>query len=181
MGYASNKRTMQTTPILQFSKELSQSFHFHNDYRSASMKTIPNTISLPKSIFAVCVCAMLSLAACGGKDSNPQPTTGGPVELPTNVLGTFTGVATYTKPGTTAIVNNSNAKATLTKTGDKTYSIMFSDNIPTITNLTFQDTGGGVYGSLGEDGTGAGVGVSAKGMAIGYTKDTAGWQFQGTK
>ncbi len=136
-----------------------------------------------KSVYHSFIYALLVMTACGGKDNDTQPVTSGPVELPTGLLGTYTGTVTYTNTSTSPVttIAKTNATAMFAKTGDKIYSVTFSDNVPAITTLTFEAPVNGTYGSMGGDGTGAGVAVSATGTAIGYRKDPEGWQFQGKK
>ncbi len=64
--------------------------------------------------------------------------------LNADLLGTYGGVLTST--GST-IVTNTSGTATLVETSCKTYSINFSDNVPSITGIRFSDltSGDGSY------------------------------------
>ncbi len=103
------------------------------------------------------------------------------VELPSTVVGTFTGDLSYTKPGAMPISNSGDGTATLTKTGDKTYSISFSDGVPTITGLKFQSASSGSYATVASDGSTAGMTLSSNSMAVSVTKGTETWGFSGSK
>ncbi|MBC8111548.1 MAG: hypothetical protein H7Y04_10850 [Verrucomicrobia bacterium] len=118
------------------------------------------------------------LSSCGDKEESKLNNS--VVDLPSNVIGTFTGNLSYTN-GSTIIANDDDGKATVTKTGDKTYSITFSDNAPALTNLKFEAASSGSYATSGSDGSTAGMTLSSSNLSIGATKNGASWGFTGTK
>lgn len=140
------------------------------------------------SIFALLqkffVLALLcgSASACSKDDDDDNSPAGtGIAELPSNVIGTFTGQLAYTKSGSNPISNSSSGTATLSKTGDRTYSIAFSDGVPTITGLKFQTAAAGSYATVSSDGSTAGMALSSSSLSIGVTKGSETWGFTGNK
>lgn len=118
--------------------------------------------------------------ACSNDDDSASPASAY-VELPSNVVGKFTGDLSYTKPGTMPIANSGDGTATLTKTGDKTYSVSFSDGVPTITGLRFQSGTTGSYATVSSDGSTAGMTLSSNNLAVSVTKGSETWGFNGDK
>ena len=144
------------------------------------MKTTTRFPFIHKAMLFGFVCATLLFSACSDKKDNPQPANA-PVDLPSNVVGTFTGDVSYTSGSGIPIANAGDGTATLTKTGDKTYSISFSDGVPAVTNLKFKTASGGSYSSIDSDGSTAGMELSASRLSVGVTKGSQTWGFAGTK
>ncbi len=144
------------------------------------MKTMTRFTTFSKVMLFTLVCTSLIFSACSDESDDPQPANA-PVDLPSNVIGTFTGQLTYTDGGSVFIVNSEDGTATLTKTGDKTYSVSFSDDAPAITGLKFKAAAGGAYASLDSDGSASGMDISATSLSIGVTNASKNWAFTGTK
>lgn len=126
------------------------------------MKTFANTTALITLFF------VLTLAACT-KESNTVP-------LPESMVTSYTGDLSYTA-GINIIANN-NGTATIAKTGD-TYTISFSDNVPSITGIQFSLEQNGDYASVALDGSTTGISIDETTFSIGVTKDGKTWAFTG--
>lgn len=116
--------------------------------------------------------------SCSSKsnDSAPASTV---VELPAAVVTTYSGQLSYT--GSAMPIGTANGTATIANTGDKTYSIRFSDGVPALTNLKFQAVSGGSYATVGSDGSTAGLTLSPTALSIGVNRGSETWGFSGTK
>ncbi len=141
------------------------------------MKTLSIAAFAKKAVLLALICA----ASSCGKKEDAAPGGTALVELPPTVIGAFTGQLSYTSATGSSITNATDGRATLAKTGDKTYSLSFSDAVPTITNLKFQSGASGAYASVGSDGSTAGMTLSANSMTIGVSKSAENWAFTGTK
>ena len=128
----------------------------------------------PKAIVLVFAFAATS---CGSKKEETAPANAA-VELPAAVVTAYAGQLSYTG---SAIIGTSSGTATISKTGDKTYSITFSDQVPAITNLKFQSASGGNYATVGSDGSTAGMTLNSSSLNVGVTKGNETWGFSGTK
>ena len=126
---------------------------------------------------AILLALAFAAASCGSKKEETAPANS-VVELPAAVVTAYNGQLSYT--GST-IIANSNGTATITKTGDKTYSITFSDQVPALINLKFQTASGGNYATIGSDGSTAGMMLTSSALNIGVTKGSETWGFSGTK
>ncbi len=137
---------------------------------------------LQKFFVLALLCGLASACSKDDDDDNPSGTGGtGIIELPSNVIGTFTGQLAYTKTGSTPISNSGTGTATLSKTSDRTYSLTFSDGVPAITSLKFQTAAAGSYATVGSDGSTAGMALSGNSLSIGVTKGSETWAFTGIK
>ena len=129
----------------------------------------------PKVLLLVLLCT----AASCSKDKETAPASSSSiVELPSSVIGSFTGQLSYTG---SSVITTTNGQATLTRTGDKTYSLAFSDAVPAIASLRFQSSANGAYASVGNDGSTTGMVLSATSLTIGVTKGSETWAFTGNK
>ncbi|GAA4039079.1 hypothetical protein GCM10022409_25890 [Hymenobacter glaciei] len=126
---------------------------------------------------AILLAFALAAASCSSKKEETTPTST-TVELPAAVIATYGGQLSYTG---SSIIGSSNGTATISKSGDKTYSITFSDRVPAITNLKFQSASGGNYATVGSDGSTAGMTLTSSDLNIGVTKGSETWGFSGTK
>ena len=88
---------------------------------------------------AILLAFALTAASCGSKKEETAPASSA-VELPAAVVTAYAGQLSYTG---SSLIGTSNGTATISKTGDRTYSITFSDQVPAITNLKFQSASGG--------------------------------------
>ena len=126
---------------------------------------------------AVLLAFALAAASCGSKKEETAPANTA-VELPAAVVTAYAGQLSYSG---SSIVGTANGTATISKTGDKTYSITFSDQVPAITNLKFQSASGGNYATISSDGSMAGMTLTSSSLNIGATKGSETWGFSGTK
>ncbi|WP_299889140.1 hypothetical protein [uncultured Lacinutrix sp.] len=80
---------------------------------------------------------LLSLTSCSKNDDNVLEAVTN--NLPSSVLRTYTGPLSYTADGEEEIINN---PATATISGSNgVYSISFSNDIPSLTGLSFERVG----------------------------------------
>lgn len=126
---------------------------------------------------AILLAFALAAASCGSKKEDTAPANS-VVELPAAVVTAYAGQLSYTG---SSIIGTSNGTATISKTGDKTYSITFSDQVPAITNLKFQSASGGNYATVSSDGSTAGMTLTSSALSVGVTKGSETWGFNGTK
>ena len=126
---------------------------------------------------AILLAFALVAASCSSKKEETAPAST-VVELPATVIATYDGQLSYTG---SSIIGNSSGTATISKTGDKTYSITFSDRVPALTNLKFQTASGGSYATVSSDGSTAGMTLTSSTLNIGVTKGSETWGFSGTK
>jgi len=127
--------------------------------------------------FIVIVLIGFSLDACKKSDT-PTPTE---VELPENIIGTFRADCLYYTNGSNNMSTCSGAVATLIDTGNDTYSITFSNNVPALVNLKFEVDNNGNYVSVDIDGSTAGITLSAYDLNVGVNKTSESWRFLGYK
>ncbi len=140
------------------------------------MKTFVASVALKATFFAALL-MLVAFTSCSNDKDDPAP---GVVELPSEVIGVFTGNLSYTGSNGT-IVSNEDGTATVTKTGDKTYSIAFSDGVASITNLKFKKSSDNAYASVGENGSISGMTLSASDLNVGVTANGSIWGFAGSK
>ncbi|MHA7058844.1 hypothetical protein ACWGOQ_0016590 [Aquimarina sp. M1] len=88
-------------------------------------------------IFILCFTVGMIFTSCSGDDDGDSNSSSDAVELPTNLLGTYTGGLIATD------VDNDLGTATLVESGSRVYTINFSDNVTSITNIIFTDIGNG--------------------------------------
>lgn len=98
-------------------------------------------------IFSLCFTLIILFVSCSSdNDSNENNTdnsTNSFVEIPSSLLGTYTGGVNESGGLASVGVDNELGTATLIASNSKTYSINFSDNVPSITNIKFVDIGNG--------------------------------------
>jgi len=131
---------------------------------------------------------LVAFSSCGkDEDTNPSPdkdpdTIEDPVPLPAPVTTIYEGELTYTPPtGSTDLpIFTDNATATIEENGD-TYTIRFSDNVPSLSNLKFKRDGDEEYASISDSGVLTGVSIDGDDLDIGATLSGETWAFSGSK
>ena len=98
--------------------------------------------------------------------------------IPASIETVYTGILTYSGSNGDLIENN-NGTATITKNGS-TYSITFSDNVPSISGLKFKDNNGS-YATIGTSGSQAGININGDNIEISVSEDGNNWAFSGAK
>ena len=121
---------------------------------------------------------VFAASACGSKKDDSAPASV-VVELPAAVVSTYSGQLSYTSAASP--IGTANGRATIAKTGDKTYSITFSDGVPALTGLKFQTATGSSYATVASDGSTAGMTISPTTLNVGVTKGSETWGFSGDK
>ena len=86
------------------------------------------------NVFVLCLFALLSFSSCSDDDNDDcNPAL---AELSSDATGAYTGILTFNG---TQVVNQSGT-ATITESSCKTYTISFSDDVPSITDAQFIGT-----------------------------------------
>lgn len=96
--------------------------------------------------------------------------------LPNATVGEYEGELTYN--GSSVITTQ--GTATITSTGDKTYKITFSDDVPAITNVKFS-VAGDTYTSVSVSGSTGAITVTGSSLSVGITAGEGTWAFAGDK
>ncbi len=136
------------------------------------------TLNLKSFALIVSTLICLTLFSCK-KDEVPTDTNNNTtVTIPASSLTSYTGALNYTST-TGQVVNEPNATATIEKNGS-TYSISFSDNVPTISSLEFKDEDG-EYASLSSSNSMSGIVIDGDDLDIGATNNGNTWAFSGSK
>ncbi|MBW1298186.1 hypothetical protein [Aquimarina litoralis] len=122
----------------------------------------------------ILVLSVLFMSSCGNDDD------GTPVDafvtLPSSLVTTFDGELTYTPANGMGIVAGVDGTATISGSGN-TYTISFSDGVPSITGLRFIGSGNGSYATVGTDGSAAGITIENDELTIGATISGNAWAF----
>lgn len=132
------------------------------------MKTIQQ---ISKVIMAFAFILFLSCS----KDENGVPDGAKFVELPASLTTSYNGILQY-NVNQTPQVTESNATATLTKTGDKVYKVTFSNNVPEIGGLRFIENNG-TFDSASGSGSAEGISLRSGDLSVGITNGDKQWQF----
>lgn len=114
------------------------------------------------SFFALAAVLMIGLASCS-KDTDPADTD--------VFLGTYKGNIAYVK-GLSESKSNANGSIIVSKVG-ATYSFVFSDGIPPLTGVKFEQKDDNTYVSVGDGLTGITITASTLNMLV--SKDGATW------
>lgn len=122
----------------------------------------------------------LAFLSCG-KDDEPVVQTTTYAELPSNLIGTFTGSLSYSNSDGSVTVANPNGTATISSLGSKTYKVSFSDNVPEISSLKFTTGTSGSYSSAAQDGSTAGLVLNTNSMDLSVSSGGKTWSFSGSK
>jgi hypothetical protein len=124
------------------------------------------------SLAFIFLCLMVS---CKKSDNS------GIVELPQEVLGTFTGNLTYQINGDAdSQIDNLAGTVTVTKNG-KAVKFSFSDGLPAIDNLKFRGNSGGFVSVVDEGGVAAGISITKNALNFGIDVGGKQYAFQGIK
>ena len=99
-------------------------------------------------------------------------------EIPSSIETTYRGILTYSSAAGDNKENN-NGTATISKSGS-TYTISFSDGVPSISDLKFKDNNGS-YATVGSSGSLAGINIDGNKIDISVSKDGDNWAFDGAK
>lgn len=136
-----------------------------------------------RQILVLTIASSMSFISCE-KNNDTGPGNNVPVELPAERIGTYTGqLAYYNLSSNVAVANDISGKATIEKTGDKTYRITFSDGAPIISNLKFKLVTAGSYATINADGSIAGMTLDSEDLSIAVTtaNRNENWAFTGIK
>jgi len=120
------------------------------------------------------VLSLLFLFSCA-KDPIDPPSTNEYADLPSSLVKSYTGDLSYV-PASGMLIASNNGTATISKSGD-TYTISFSDNVPSITGLNFKLDSGGSYASVSSDGSVTGISLDDEDFDIGATEGGNTWSF----
>lgn len=121
------------------------------------------------TLIALMALVFVGFSSCS-KDTAPSQT-----DL---FLGTYKGKVTYAENGVIPTITNDNGSVLVSKVGDS-YSFIFSDKIPAITNVKFEKQGD-VWVGLSTGMTGV-ISVDAHTLKIAITKDGHGWTANGKR
>lgn len=127
--------------------------------------------------FLILIISLSATLACSNKDDDAKPAAN--VTLPAAAVTTYTGSLSYSGKDGTTKTNGDEGTATITKNGN-TYTVAFSDGVPSLTGLSFAAANGN-YASVGENGSVAGISVKESMIDISVSKDGNVWGFSGTK
>jgi len=136
------------------------------------------TLSLKSSLLILITLVCLTLVSCS-KDDDPVIDPGTEVTtIPSSSLTSYSGSLNYTGSNG-QVVNSINGVATIEKDGSA-YRITFSDNVPGLGNLIFENTDG-EYTSLNSSGSMSGIVIDGEDLDIGVIHDGSSWSFSGAK
>ncbi|WP_299251386.1 hypothetical protein [uncultured Aquimarina sp.] len=122
----------------------------------------------------VLVLSVLFITSCGSDDDGVVADAF--VTLPTDLLTTYNGELTYTPGDGMGIVAGVDGTATISGSGS-TYTISFSDGVPSLTGLRFIGNGNGSYASVATDGSSAGISIESDELRIGARVGSDSWGF----
>ncbi|WP_378172839.1 hypothetical protein [Aquimarina sp. SS2-1] len=120
----------------------------------------------------VLVLSILMIASCGSDDDGAVDAG---VILPAELVTTYDGSLTYAPTNGTTIINTSGT-ATITRSGNS-YTISFSDGVPSITGVTFIQTGDTVFVSASVGTPTSGIAINDAELSVGITIDGNVWTF----
>jgi len=121
----------------------------------------------------VLVLSILFMTSCGSDDDGTEV---GVVELPAALLTSYTGNLVYTPIDGSGITENTNGTATLSRSGD-TYTVSFSDGVPSLTGITFITGSNGTFSSASAGSSSSGIVVEEDDLRIGVTISGSNWSF----
>ncbi len=138
-------------------------------------------LSVLKSVVLVTFIS-LAFSSCSNDDDEKEETPEVSFsELPSNLIGTYSGALSYTNSDGSVTIGTENGTATIASVGPKTYKVTFSDDVPEITNLKFTTEASGNFASVATDGSVAGLVLKASSMELGVTTGGNTWAFTGSK
>jgi len=97
------------------------------------MKTLQLIYSNTTKIFLLSI--IIGFISCSKDDDGGNDNSNS--SLPATLVKTYTGVLAYDDLSGSTTVANTSGTATIVSTGNNTYRINFSDNVPSITDITF--------------------------------------------
>ncbi|WP_299188872.1 hypothetical protein [uncultured Aquimarina sp.] len=120
------------------------------------------------------VLSILLISSCGSDDD------GTPAEefvtLPAQVLTSYTGNLVYTPGDGSGPIINTSGTATVAVSGN-TYTISFSDGVPSISGLVFLAGSGNNFVSASAGQSTTGISVEDGDLAVGATNNGNTWAF----
>ena len=99
-------------------------------------------------------------------------------EIPSSIEATYTGILSYSS-STGDKKENDSGTATISKNGS-TYTISFSDGVPSLSGLKFKDNNGS-YATIGTSGSLSGINIDGDKLEMSASKDGNSWAFNGEK
>jgi len=120
------------------------------------------------------VVSVLFISSCSSDDDNPVEDQF--VTLPAAVVTTYDGELTYTPASGMGLVVNEPGTATISGSGS-TYTISFSNGVPSITGLRFIGSGNGSYATVSTNGSVAGIDIENDELTVGATVGSDVWAF----
>lgn len=136
------------------------------------------TLNLKSFAITLATLFCLTLFSCQKDEVPTDNNNNTTVNIPSSSLTTYEGSLNYTS-ASGQYVSTIDATATIEKNGS-TYSISFSDNVPTITGLVFENRDG-EYASLNSSNSMSGIVIDDEDLDIGVTSDGNTWAFSGSK
>jgi len=124
----------------------------------------------------VLIITILFATSCGSDDDGAVDAVDAFVTLPEPLLTTYTGNLVYTPVNGSLPTINTSGTATVALSGN-TYTISFSDDVPSLTGLAFLvgDASDFVSATVGE--STAGVSLDDGDLAVGVTMGGNNWAF----
>ncbi|WP_298541126.1 hypothetical protein [uncultured Aquimarina sp.] len=121
----------------------------------------------------VLVLSILFMASCGSDDDGTEV---GFVELPATLLTSYTGVLGYNPVDGSGITENTSGTATLSRSGN-TYTVSFSDGVPSLTGITFITGSNGTFSSASTGSSSDGIVVGEDDLRVGVQMSGNTWSF----
>lgn len=138
-----------------------------NQTKMRTRKLIKNTA------FFLAICGGLIFTSCKKKDVEKEEDSNGIVALPSSKIATYEGDLQH------GATNVNDGTATISSSGSS-YTITFSNNVPSVSGLKFK-LENGEYVSVPSSGSLAGVSIDGDDLDIGIFSNSNNWSFSGTK
>ncbi len=135
------------------------------------MRAIQKMNTITRVMFVLITFAFMSCS----DDENVSPEGARFVDLPSNLVTSYDGVLQY-NVNQVPQVTESDATATVSKTGDKVYKVSFSDGVPEVTGLRFIENNG-TFASASDSGSSEGVSLRLNDLSVGIRNGDKHWQF----
>lgn len=124
------------------------------------------------------VLSVFLITSCGSDDdSGDDVVTDLFATLPAETVTTYTGSLAYTPSNGMGVIVVTDGTATISQSGGS-YTISFSDGVPSITGLRFLGNEG-AYASVSADGSSLGITIDDDELAVGATIGGNAWSFSG--
>lgn len=131
-----------------------------------------------KSLFLIAILAVAFSFTTLKKDQNKKLEPVIEILQNSNIEGTYNGSLTYVS-SLGKVVTSINAKATISKE-EKTYTILFSNDVPSLKGLIFNNDGGS-YVTISKSNSVSGIDIDGEDLSVVVTKDGNTWAFSGER